>query len=102
MEGRNWPSQEKKEWPAEAGAWRLEVAPPHAAAEDFFLHVLQTGGDDLAAQEAVTLVWEAEAVGVCLRAQGREYTAMFSTRGKARGRLRVAEEGRILEETELS
>jgi hypothetical protein len=34
-------------------------------------------------------------------AQGREYTALFSTRGEARGRVRIVEEGRVVEEGEV-
>ena len=100
-DGKNWPSQEKKEWPPEAGSWRLEVSPSQPAAEDFFLHVLQVGGDDIAAPDAVTLIRETDLLGVRVRAEGREYTAMFSTRGEARGRLRIVEKGRVVEEKEV-
>lgn len=101
VEGKNWPSQEKTEWPPEAGSWRLEVSPSRPAAEDFFLHVLQAGGDDIAKPEAVTLVREAGLLGVRVLAQGREHTALFSTRGEARGRVKIVEEGRVVEEREV-
>jgi heparin/heparan-sulfate lyase len=101
VDGRNWPSQEKKEWPPEAGSWRLEVSPAQPATEDFFLHVLQAGGDEIAKPEAVRLIREEDMLGVRVQAQGREYTAMFSTRGEARGRVKIVEEGRVVEEREV-
>jgi len=56
VDGGNWPSLEEREWPPEAGAWRLEVSPSEPANEDLFLHVLQVGGDDIARPDAVSLM----------------------------------------------
>jgi len=99
--GRDWPSLEKKEWPPEAGAWRLEVSPSKPSEQDFFLHVLQAGPKDIAARDAVTLVRESKAIGVRVRAQGREYEAKFSAEGAATGHLRITESGRTVLDQDL-
>lgn len=100
VDGRNWPAVEK-EWTSDAGAWRAEVSPSLPAAEDLFLHVIQVDGSDITAPDAVTLVREPGRVGVRVRAQGREYVALFSTHGEAGGHLRIADEGKTLLDQEL-
>ncbi len=99
--GRNWPSQEKTEWPPEAGAWRIEISPSHPAQQDFFLHVLQAGSKDIAAAEAVALIRDSQAIGVRVQAQGREYEVTFSTEGKPSGHLKISEDGSVMLNQEL-
>jgi hypothetical protein len=99
VDGRNWPAVEQK-WTRDAGSWRLEVSPSKPAKEDFFLHILQTDGDEIAAPDAVALTQERGGIGVRVRAQGREYQVTFSTTG-ASARLRVSEKGKVVLEKEL-
>ena len=101
VEGRDWPSLEKKEWPPEAGAWRVEISPSRPSEDDLFLHVLQAGSSDIAAPDAVTLVRKRDAVGVRVRAQGREYEVTFSTAGAPSGHLRITENGRAALDEDL-
>ena len=98
--GKNWASQERDEWPPEAGAWRVEVSPSGASEEDHFLHVLQTDGKEIAMPGAVSLVREEGRVGVRVRAQGREYVVTFSTDAAA-GHLRITEGESVLLEQDL-
>jgi len=100
VEGRNWASRERDEWPPEAGSWRLEVSPSRAAEEDYFLHVFETDGSEIARPGAVSLVREHGRVGVRVRAQGREYLATFST-DAASGRLRITHGKRVLLDQDL-
>jgi hypothetical protein len=95
VDGRNWPSLEKKEWPPEAGSWRVEIAPNQPAKEDLFLHVLQAGENDIAAADAVTRLG---ATGVRIRAQGREYEVRFA---KGKCHLTIREGGKTVVEREL-
>ncbi len=97
--GRNWPPQEQA-WIREAGAWRLEVAPSVPEKQDYFLHVLQTDGAEIATPEAVSLTRSHAGVGLRVRAQGREYLVTFSTRAPS-ARLRILEQGRTLLTREL-
>jgi hypothetical protein len=81
VDGKNWPSLEKKEWPPEAGAWRLEVSPSKTATKDVFLHVLQTGDPDIARTGTVVLARAGNQLGVRVKAQGNEYVVLFSPGG---------------------
>jgi hypothetical protein len=100
VDGKNWPSLEKKEWPPEAGAWRVEVSPATPSKADLFLHVLQTGEAEIAKPEAVVLTRPGNMVGLVIRAQGREYMVAFAP-GKATCQLRVVEGGKTVVEEEL-
>ena len=93
VEGRNWPSLEQVEWPPEAGSWRVEISPSRPAKQDLFLHVLQAGGNEIAAPDAVSVSKRTDGVSVLVRAQGREYEVTFSTRA-ASAHLRIVERGR--------
>ena len=99
VEGRNWPPI-GKEWEPEAANWRLEVSPSQPAAEDFFLHVLQTDGSEIAEPDAVSLSRGAGRIGVRVSAQGREYQVAFST-DAASAHLAIGEAGRAILEREL-
>ncbi len=81
VDGKNWPSLEKKEWPPEAGAWRLEVSPAQPAKRDVFLHVLQAGEADIPRPGAVVLARTTDQLGVRVKAQGKEYLVLFSPNG---------------------
>jgi heparin/heparan-sulfate lyase len=96
VDGRDWPSLEKTEWPPEAGAWRVEVSPSLPSQEDLFLHVLQAGSTDIAAPGAVTLIHASGEIGVRVLAQGREYEATFSQSGAPTGHLRITDRGKVL------
>lgn len=100
VEGRNWPSQEKDEWPPEAGSWRVEVSPAATAADELFLHVIQVGGDEIATPGAVEMARTGDAVDLRVRAQGREYAISFHP-GQVTCHLRVEEAGRVLLDQEL-
>lgn len=99
VDGRNWPPIEK-EWERDAGAWRLEVSPARPAAQDLFLHVLQTDGADIALPAAVSLIEQGGRVGVRVSAQGRRYDVTFSTDGPS-AHLAVVEDGRHILDQEL-
>jgi len=101
VDGRDWPSLEKKEWPPEAGAWRVEVSPPRPSQEDLFLHVLHVGSNDIASPDAVTLMRQPGAVGVRVRAQGREYEVTFPAGGSPLGHLKIIENGRVALDQDL-
>jgi hypothetical protein len=99
VDGRNWPAVER-EWTRDAGSWRVEVSPPQPAAEDLFLHVLETDGDEIASPDAVSLTKDSGRVGVLIRAQGREYQVTFSTSAPC-AHLRIAEHGNTVLEEDL-
>ena len=96
VDGRDWPSLEKTEWPPEAGAWRVEISPSSQSQDDVFLHVLQAGSTDIAAPGAVTLMGASGEVGVRVVAHGREYQATFSLSGAPTGHLSISEHGKVL------
>jgi hypothetical protein len=100
VDGRNWPAVER-EWTPDAGAWRLEVSPSHPAEQDFFLHVLQVDGDQIASPETVSLVRETGRLGVRVLAQGCQYLALFSSQAEPRGHLTITREGVLLLDTSL-
>jgi hypothetical protein len=81
VDGKNWPSLEKKEWPPEAGAWRLEISPSKPATRDVFLHVLQTGAPEIARPGTVVMARAGSQLGVRVKAQGKEYVVLFSPGG---------------------
>ena len=93
-------SQERDEWPPEAGSWRLEVSPPRAAEDDYFLHVLETDGSEIARPGAVSLVREQGRIGVRVSAQGKEYLATFSTDATS-GHLRITDGESVLLDQDL-
>jgi heparin/heparan-sulfate lyase len=99
VDGRNWPAVER-EWSRDAGFWRVEVSPAQPAAEDLFLHVLETDGDEIASPEVVSLTRESGRIGVLIRAQGREYQVTFSTSAPS-AHLRIAEHGGTVLEEDL-
>jgi hypothetical protein len=99
VDGKNWAPQEQG-WARDAGAWRLEVSPSIPAKQDFFLHLLETDGAEIAAQEAVSLTRSPDQVGLRVRAQGKQYEVIFSSLA-ASAHLRIAEQGRTLLERDL-
>lgn len=99
VNGRNWPAVEKA-WTRDAGAWRVEVSPSTPAKQDYFLHMLATEGQEIAAANAVRLIRKPGYVGVRVRAQGKDYEAGFSTDASA-AHLRIREQGRIVLDRDL-
>ena len=55
VDGRNWPAVEQ-EWRPDAGSWHIEISSSRPGEEDFFLHLLQVDGDDIARPDAVSLM----------------------------------------------
>jgi len=88
--GKNYPVSAN----AEAGAWRIEVAPPSAREIDFFLHVLYAADEGASPPDEVRLLTEGLKPGevACgIEVGGKRYVAMFQTQDQPGGGVLIEE-----------
>jgi hypothetical protein len=92
VNGRNYPPDKKKD--REAGAWRLEISPPKAAAYDVFLHVLHAGVEGTKAPGVKLLRATAAEVEVEITEGARKTSVVFACAGAPGGRITITRSGR--------
>jgi len=103
--GRNWPLPESFRTPDTTqllGQWRVEVKPSAAAGEDFFLHLIQTGGLETGSMVQSKAVSTPGNLGVSFSRGDTSYEVTFGTAGEASGRIRISRGGRSLVDRELA
>ncbi len=84
------------------GNWRMEVSPGSERQDDVFLHVIQVGDRSLAKRMSVELVESSEHAGARFVVEGRTVEAVFSTRDKPAGHIRISQNGRRLIDRDLA
>ena len=83
--GKNWELVDRGLKPENRemmGQWRVEVSPGTAQKEDFFLHVIQVGSQQLERMDNAELVEEGTRRGARLTCGGRSVTVTFETIGE--------------------
>jgi heparin/heparan-sulfate lyase len=88
--GKNWTLVDRGLTPenkAMMGQWRVEVSPGSARQEDFFLHVIQVGDQQLAVMDDMELVRDGRWRGVQLTCGERTVKVTFDTAGDLKMRL---------------
>ncbi len=105
--GQNWPIEENSPYlrnmgmtntadiPENVGRWRVEVKPGAAREEDFFLHLLQAGGQEEARMVDSRLDDRVERVELSFRVGERDYTVAFDKAGEMGGHIKIAENGTV-------
>ena len=83
--GKNWELVDRGLKPENRkmmGQWRVEVSPGTAQQEDFFLHVIQVGSQQLERMDDTELMEEGTRRGTRLTCGGRSVTVTFETIGE--------------------
>ena len=91
--GKNWDILDRGLRPenkAMMGQWRVEVAPGAARKDDYFLHVIQVGDQQLAQMVDVQPIEDGTSLGVRITCAGQPVTITFATTGDLRMEMKNA------------
>ena len=100
--GVNWPLPDGVEYSELMGWGRVEVTAPEDAAQQNFLHVMQVGGLDLGAMDAVEMIEGGGFVGARIQAGEMVYEITFAEEGEVGGWMRITRGGEVLVDRELT
>ncbi len=98
--GKNWEIDRGNLGPealALMGQWRVEVSPGAPRKEDFFLHVIQVGNQNLSAMDRTELIRTGDRVGARIASGELIAEVSFDTGGEPGGRIELSGSGEPLD-----